>query len=62
MPVQAGKIIKVPNFVVPGLMFESHKEYTSHLARHLAMAGLQFRVKIRQANTDTLLEVEDGCM
>jgi len=54
--------MKVPNLGVPGLMFESHPEYTGHLARHLATAGFQLRVKIHQASTDTPLEVEDGRM
>jgi hypothetical protein len=54
--------MKVPNLSVPGLMFESHPEYTGHPARHRAKAGFQFRVKIRQTSTDTPLEVEDGRM
>jgi hypothetical protein len=54
--------MKVPNLGVPGLMFESHPEYTGHLARHLATAGFQLRVKIRQASTDAPLEVEDARM
>lgn len=40
-------------------MFESHEKYTSHLTCQWATTGLQFYVKIRQAGTDTPLEIED---
>ena len=51
--------IKNPNLGVPRLMFESHEKNTSHLACQGATAGLQFYVQIRQAGTDTPLEIED---
>jgi hypothetical protein len=43
-------------------MFESHEKYTSHLACQGATTGLQFYVKVRQASTDTPLEIEDSRM
>ena len=51
--------IKNANLGVPGLVFESHEKYTSHLTCRGATTGLQFYVKIRQACTDTPLEIED---
>ena len=52
-------MVNIPNLGVPGSMFESHEEYTGYLARQQATTGFQFRVKIGQASTDTILEVED---
>ena len=53
-------MVSIPNLGVPGSMFESHEEYTGYLACQGATTGFQLGVKIRQASTDTFLEVEDG--
>jgi len=55
-------MVSFPNLGVPGSMFESHEEYTGYLARQRATTGFQLVVKIGQASTDTLLEVEDDRM
>ena len=57
-----GDKFKVPNLGVEGLVFESHEKNTSHLARQRATTRFQFCVKIRQASSDTLLEIEDRRM
>jgi hypothetical protein len=49
--------IKNPNLGVPGLVFESHEKYTSHFTCQGATTGIQFYVKVRQASTDTPLEI-----
>ena len=54
-----GNKFKDPNLGMEGLVFKGHEENTSHLARQRATTRLQFRVKIRQASSDTLLEIED---
>ena len=58
----AKQMYKNPNLGVPGLVFEGHEKYTSHLACQGPTTGLQFYVKIRQASTDTPLEIQDRRM
>jgi len=53
-------MVSIPNLGVPGSMFESHKEYMGYLWCLQATTRFQLGIKIVQASTDMVLEVDDG--